>query len=114
MDGHRKAYEVQRSPADGEQHKHHEHGEKVPEVMRLDLGPTVGLDPFAHLYDEDPDAQVAVRDDADGQNEVHHHHRDGVERAHRLSEGARVHTWVVLQRLHKPVWGDRQDSQHPD
>lgn len=82
--------------------------------MRLDLGPTVGLDPFAHLYDEDPDAQVAVRDDADGQNEVHHHHRDGVERAHRLSEGARVDARVVLQRLHKPVWDDRQDSQHPD
>lgn len=114
VDRHCQAYEVQRSPADSEQHKHHKHGEKVSEVVRLDLGPTVGLDPFADLYDEDPDAQVAVCDDADGQDEVYHHHRDGVERAHRLGEGARVDAWVVLQRLHEPIGDDCQDSQRPD
>lgn len=114
VDRHRQAYKVQRSPADGEQHKHHKHGEKVPEVMRFDLGPTVRLDPLAHLYDEDPNAQVAVCNDADGQDEVHHNYRDGVERAHRLGEGARVDARVVLQRLHEPVWDDCQDCQCPD
>lgn len=82
--------------------------------MRLDLGPAVWLDPFAHLYDKDPDAQVAVYDDTDGQNKVDHHHCDGVERAHWLGEGARIDPWVVLQGLHKPVRDDCQDGQDPD
>lgn len=105
---------VQRRPADGEEHKHHEHGEEVAQVVRFDLGPRIRLDPPPHLDDQDPDAQVAVGDDADGQDEVHHHHRDGVQGADRLRKGARVHPWVVLQRLHEPVGHDGEDGEQPD
>ena len=111
---HRQADQVQRRPADREEHEHHEHGEEVAEVVRLDFGSRVGLDPPPHLDDQDPDPQVAVGDDADRQDEVHHHHRDGVERAHRLGEGAGVHPGVVLERLHEPVGHDGQDGERPD
>lgn len=114
VDGHCQADEVQRCPTHGEQYEHHEHGQKVAEVVRLDLGARVGLDTLANLDDQNPDAQVAEGDDADGQDEVHHHHCDGVERADRLGKGARVDARVVLQRLHEPVGHDGQDSQWPD
>lgn len=111
---HRQANQVKRRPADCEEHEHHEHGEEVAEVVRLDFWPRVWLDPAPHLDHEDPDTQVAVGDYADRQDEVHHHHRDGVQWAHRLGEGAGVHTRVVLQRLHEPVWHYGEDGERPD
>lgn len=113
LDGHCQANEVQWCPAHSKQHKHHKHGEKVAKVMWLDLKLVVGLGAFAHLDDEDPDAQVAVGDDADRQNEVHHHYYDGVERADWLCKCAWIDTCVVLQRLHEPVGHNGQDGEDP-
>ena len=114
VDGHRQADQVQRRPAHGEEHKHNEHGDEVPDVVRRQLGPVVWLDPPAHLDDQDPDAQVAVRDDHDGQDEVEEDHGDGVRRAGRLLEGAGVDARVVLQRAHKQVGHDGHHGQRPD
>lgn len=82
-------------------------------VMWLDLELVVGLDTFAHLDDEDPDAQIAVGDNTDGKDEVNHHHHDGVERADWLGKRARIDTCVILQRLHEPVGCDGQDREDP-
>lgn len=81
--------------------------------MWLDLDLVAGLDAFAHLDDEDPDAQVAVGDDADGQDKVHHYNHNGIKRADRLGKCAWIDTCIVLQRLHKPVGHDGQDSEEP-
>lgn len=60
------ADQVERSPANGKEHKHHEHGDKISNIMRRDLGPIVWLDPSPHLYDQYPNAQVAIGDNHDG------------------------------------------------
>lgn len=113
VNGHCQANEVQWCPAHSKQHKHNKHGEKVAKVMWLDLELVVGLDAFAHLDDEDPDAKIAVSDNADGQNEVHHHHHDGVEWTDWLYKCAWIDTCIILQRLHEPVGRDGQDGQDP-
>lgn len=113
LDSHCQANQIQRCPAHSKEHKHNKHGEKVAKVMWLEFELVVGLDTVAHLDDEDPDAQVAVGHNADRKDEVHHHHHDGVQRADRLSERAWIYTWVILQRLHKPVGHDGQDGEDP-
>ena len=66
LDCYGQADEVERRPANGEEHKHHEHGDKVSDVVLRQLGPVIGFDPSPHLYDQNPDAQVAVGDNHDG------------------------------------------------
>ena len=114
FDRHRQADEVERRPANGEEHKHHEHGDKVSHVVWRDLGPIVWLDPSPHLDDEYPNAQVAIGDNHDGQNKVKKNHCDSVRWAGRLFKGAGVNSRVILKRTHEQVGHDGHHSQRPD
>lgn len=112
--GHGQADEIQGSPAHGEQHKDHEHGDKVPEVLRLQFGLVVRLHPASDLQHQDPYSQVAEEDDDHGDEEVEDHHGDGVGRADRLREGAGVDAGVVLQGPDAQVGRDGRERQDPD
>lgn len=81
--------------------------------MWLDLKLVVRFDTFPHPDDQDPDAKIAVGDNADGQDKVHHHNHDSIKWADWLGKRARIDTWVILQRFHKPVGHDGQDCKDP-
>lgn len=105
LDGHREADAVQRGPADGEDHKHHEHGQKALDVAGLQARLGLRLGPPAGLEHQHPDAQVTEGHDSDGEEEVNDHHRHRVPGAGRLNEGAGVDAQVVCQ-------GPREKAGH--
>ena len=113
VDGHHQPDQVERRPADGKEHEHHEHGDEVAHVAGAQAWPLAALHLPPHLDHQDPDAQVAEGYHADGYQEVHHHHGDGVGGAGRLGEGAGVDARVVLQGAHEEVGQDGHHGQRP-
>lgn len=51
IDGHRQADQVERRPADGEEHKDHKHGDKIPQVAGPDARGLLRLHFTTHLRD---------------------------------------------------------------
>lgn len=113
-DGHSKADAVQWGPADGEDDKHHEHGEKAPDVTGPQAQPALGLGLPAGLEHQQPDAQVTEGHDSHGEQEVDGHHRHGVLGTGRLVKGTGVDAWVILQGPHEKVGHQGHHGEEPD
>ena len=114
VNGHSEANAVQRRPADGEDHKDHEHAQKAPHATGPWAWLALRLDLPAGAQHQHPDVQVAETHNSHGQQEVHEHHGRRVSGAGRLREGARVDARVVLQGSHKEVGQQDQQGEQPD
>lgn len=109
----RQANQIQRRPADGEQHEDDEHGQEVTQLARTQPRPGVAGDPPPHAQHQHPNPQVAEGDHGDGKQEVHGHHGDGVTGARRLTEGAGINPGVIRQGAQRQVREDGEGGEDP-